>query len=475
MSQVVANFNAPASNRQLGRENPSRTPRMTESGFSPPQVAGLLALAMRRPWLEPEVLVSYRFRGAWLEYSPMSDHATCRKTYKEKLRPTPIQERALEAVLWRCRTLYNTALEQRITAWERCHVSVTRYQQEAELKAIRAELPEYAAIHSHVLQDVLARLDKTYQAFFRRVQAGEKPGFPRFQGRTRWHSFTFKEYGNGARLDNGFLVLSKIGCIAVRWSRPLQGTIKTVTVSREADGWYVCCSCAEVPTQPLPPTGRETGIDVGLKVFLVTADGQSVDNPRHYRTAEKALKKAQQRVSRRKKGSKRRRKAVQVLARKQQHVRKQRSDFHHKTALALVRAYDTIYVEAIQPANLSRRPAPERDEHGTYAHNGASQKAGLNKSIQDAGWRHFLIILACKAACAGTRVEAVPPAYTSQDCSGCGKRIYKGLSVRTHVCTHCGLILDRDENAAKNIQWRGQRLRGVPAVAGAMNREPAAL
>jgi putative transposase len=393
----------------------------------------------------------------------MSEPTTCRKTYKEKLRPTPAQERALEAILWRCRTLYNVALEQRITAWQRCHVSVSRYQQEAELKAIRAEFPEYAAIHSHVLQDVLARLDKTYQAFFRRVQAGEKSGFPRFQGRDRWHSFTYKEYGNGARLDNGCLVLSKIGRIAVRWSRPLEGTPKTVTVSREADGWYVCCSCAEVPTAPLPLTEQETGIDVGLKVFLITADGQSVENPRHFRKAEKALKKAQQRVSRRKKGSHRRRKAVQVLARAHQHVRRQRQDFHHKTALDLVRAYDTIYVEAIQPANLSRRPAPKQDEHGTYQHNGASRKAGLNKSIHDAGWRHFLSTLAFKAACAGKRVEVVNPAYTSQDCSGCGERVYKSLSVRTHVCTTCGLILDRDENAARNILWRGQRLRGLVA------------
>src|SRR5215469_12934978 len=239
---------------------------------------------------------------------------TVRKMFKEKLKPTPSQERALEAVLWRCRTLYNTALEQRITAWQRCHVSVTRYQQEAELKAIRAELPEYAAIHSHVLQDVLARLDKTYQAFFRRLANGEQPGFPRFQGRNRYHSFTYKEYGNGARLDTGALVLSKIGRIAVRWSRLVQGAIKTVTISKEADGWYVCFSCAEVPTQPLPLTGRETGIDVGLKVFLITANGQIVENPRHYRTAEHELKKAQQRVSRRKKGSKRRAKAVRQCA-----------------------------------------------------------------------------------------------------------------------------------------------------------------
>ena len=398
-----------------------------------------------------------------------------RRAYQEKLKPTPQQERALEAILWRCRRLYNTALEQRITLWRQRGVSLTRYQQEAELKDLRAELPEYASIHSHVLQDVLARLDKTYQAFFRRLSNGEKPGFPRFHGRDRYHSFAYKEYGNGARLENGCLVLSKIGRIAVRWSRPVEGTIKTVTISKEADGWYVAFSCAEVPTEPLPETGKETGIDVGLKVFLITADGQLVANPRHYRTAERELKKAQQRVSQRKKGSNRRKKAVLVLAKKHQHVRRQRADFHHKTALALVRVYDTVYHEAIQPANLSRRPEPKPDGNGGYERNGASRKAGLNKSMQDAGWRHFLSILAFKAACAGKRVEAVSPAYTSQDCSGCGERIYKTLSVRTHVCTHCGLILDRDENAARNIQWRGQRLRGVPTLVGAMNREPVGL
>ena len=162
---------------------------------------------------------------------------TVRKPFKEKLRPTPAQEQALDEVLWRCRDLYNTALEQRITAWQRRRVSVSRYEQEAELKDIRAAFPDYAAIHSHVLQDVLARLDKTYQAFFRRVQRGEKAGFPRFKSRTRFHSVTFKEYGNGARWDHGFLVLSKLGRISVHWSRPLEGTPKTITLFKEAHGW----------------------------------------------------------------------------------------------------------------------------------------------------------------------------------------------------------------------------------------------
>ena len=350
--------------------------------------------------------------------------------------------------MWRCRALYNTVLEQRITAYRRCGITLTRYQQEAELKDLRAELPDYVAIHSHVLHDVLARLDKTYQAFFRRVKAGQTPGFPRFQGRNRYHSFTYKEYGNGARLemeqDHGFLVLSKIGRVALRWSRPLDGTPKTVTISREADGWYAILSCADVPAQPLPLTGKETGIDVGLKVFLITAEGDVVENPRLHRRGEKQLKKAQQRVSRRKKGSHGRRKAVGHLQRAHQHDQRQRRDFHHKTALLLLQQYDTIYLEDLQVANLVR------NHH-------------LAKSIHDAGWAQFRSILDAKAAYAGRRVIAVPAQYTSQDCSGCGARVPKSLSVRTQVCTSCGLVLDRDEKAARNIQWAGQALRGVVA------------
>ncbi|HEV2459767.1 MAG TPA: transposase [Ktedonobacterales bacterium] len=360
------------------------------------------------------------------------DQQGLRKTFKYKLQSTPAQERELVLVLWRCRTLYNAGLEQRITAWQRCRVSVSRFQQEAELKAIRAELPEYAAIHSHVLQDVLTRLDETYQAFFRRVQRGQKAGFPRFKGRDRFHSFTCKEYGNGARLENGVLVLAKIGRIVVRRSRLLEGTPKTVTVSKEADGWYVAISCAEVPVRPQPLTGEATGIDLGLESFATLADGESIANPRIVRVAEMALKRAQRRVSRRKKGSHRRRKAVALLAKAHQHVQRARADFHHKTALALVHQYDTIYHEDLQTANMV-------------------QNHHLAKSIADAGWSAFLAILSFKAEEAGKTAVAVPPAFTSQACSGCGVIVQKALSVRWHTCPDCGTSLHRDHNAALNI------------------------
>ncbi len=364
-----------------------------------------------------------------------------RQTYKEKLRPTPAQERELEGVLWRCRTLYNAALEQRVTAWQRRRVSISRFEQEAELKEIRAEFPEYAAIHSHVLQDALARLDKTYQAFFRRVQRGEKAGFPRFKGRDRFHSFTFKEYGNGARLDNGFLVLSKIGRIRVHWSRPIEGTPKTVTISREADGWYVAISCADVLVHPLPPTGQKTGIDVGLESFATLANGESICIPACYRKAEAYLRRCQRRVARRKKGSHRRRKAVALLSKAHQHVRNQRQDFHHKVALRLVRENDTIYHEDLRVRNMVK------NHH-------------LAKSISDAGWGAFLTILTFKAASAGKRVQAVNPAFTSQVCSGCGVIVAKGLSVRWHSCPECGASLHRDHNAARNILRLGQEQSG---------------
>jgi putative transposase len=386
----------------------------------------------------------YRFCVDQAEEVSM-EQATVPKTYKEKLRPTPAQERALEGVLWRCRELYNAALEQRITAWQRRHVSVSRFEQEAELKAIRVEFPEYAAIHSHVLQDVLARLEKTYQAFFRRVQRGEKAGFPRFKDRNRFHSFTYKEYGNGARLDNGVLVLSKIGRISVHWSRPIEGMPKTVIVTKEADGWYVSIACVDAPIHLLPSTGQETGIDLGLESFATLANGQRISTPACYRKAQAYLRRCQRRVARRKKGSHRRRKAVVLLAKAHQHIRNQRRDFHHREAAKLVQAYDVIFYEDLRVANMV-------------------QNHHLAKSISDAGWSAFLAILTFKAANAGNagnagkRVQAVNPAFTSQACSGpgCGAIVQKGLSVRWHACPVCGTSLHRDHNAARNILRLGQ-------------------
>lgn len=369
---------------------------------------------------------------------------TFHKTYRYKLRPTPAQEQEMETTLWRCRTLYNTALVQRKTLWEQRGASLSQYDQSAELPDLKAALPEYRAVHSTVLQEALTRLDRAFAAFFRRVNTGAKAGYPRFRGRARYNSFTYKQYGNGASLDNGFLVLSKIGRVAVRWSRPVEGIPKTVTIRREVDGWYATIACADVPVQPLPLTGQSTGIDLGLESFATLADGSMVHNPRHYRAAQHALRIAQRRVSRRVKWSKRRKKAVVLLAKAHQHVRRQRQDFHHKVALALVQQYDMIVHEDLQIATMVK------NHH-------------LAKSIADAGWGAFLTTLTYKAACAGKRVVAVNPVYTSQACSGCGVLVEKGLSVRWHSCPHCGTSLHRDHNAARNILHVGQCTLG-PSV-----------
>jgi putative transposase len=200
----------------------------------------------------------------------------------------------------------------------------------------------------------------------------------------------------------------------------------------------------------LPPTGRETGIDLGIEAFATLSDGTRIFHPGWYRKAERALTTAQRRVSRRKKGSDRRHKAITLLAKAHQKMRRQRTDFHHKTALQLVRENDTIYPEDLQTANMLK------NRH-------------LAKSISDAGWSAFLTILSFKAACVGRSGVAVPPAYTSQRCSGCGVLVSKGLSVRWHTCPECGTSLHRDHNAAKNIERLGQSLQGGVALAASEN------
>ena len=337
------------------------------------------------------------------------EQQTVRKTYKYKLNPTAQQERELARVLRLCRALYNTALEQRVTAWQRSRVSPLTFP-------ARGGVEGYSRRPSRVRGYPLARVARCAGA------AGEDlsgvlsppasrresglPALPRPRRATT--PSPTKSLAMGPRLDNGFLVLAKIGRIAVRWSRPLEGTPKTVTICKEADGWYACISCADVPVQPLPTTGRETGIDLGIEAFATLSGGTRIFSPGWYRQAERALKTAQRRVSRRKKGSNRRRKAITLLAKAHQKVRRQRQDVHHKTALALVRDNDVIYHEDLQTANMLK------NHH-------------LAKSISDASWAAFLSILSDKAACAGRSVVAVPPAFTSQRCSGCGRMVCERL------------------------------------------------
>ena len=384
------------------------------------------------------------------------------KAYKYRLSPTKKQAVRLQEVLDRNRELYNAALQERRDAYRLAHVSIGYHQQAAQLPEIKEIRPEYADLHSQVLQDTLRRVDKAFKAFFRRVKNGEKPGCPRFQAAGRYDSFAYPQSGFSLTADHR-VCLSKIGTLKVKFptkrkANPPQGTMKTCTIKREGTRWFVIFTCEVEQEIVSHPSEDVVGIDVGLLHFGTLSDGSTIENPRYLRASEQKLKKWQEALARKKRGSQRRRKAAHVVGKNHRHIRNQRRDFHHKEARKLINRYQTIVFEKLQPANMSKRPKPKQDEAtGAYLPNGASAKAGLNKAIFDAGWGQFQQICVNKAAWAGSRILLVNPKYTSQRCSGCGAMVKKELSERWHRCS-CGCELDRDHNAALNIQRAGMAL-----------------
>ena len=361
-----------------------------------------------------------------------------RKTYKYRLYPTTAQTEALEAQLGDACRLYNAALQERRDAYRLTGDSLTYYDQANQLKDIRAEgaceLANFSAC-----QDILRRVDKTFKAFFRRVKTGQKAGYPRFKSRRRFDSYTFPSYGDGCRLTETRLYLQGVGHVKVKLHRPVTGSIKTVTVKREAGKWYVCLS-AEYEAQSLPVTDAAVGLDVGLLSFTTLSDGSTIDNPRHYRKAQAKLRRAQRRVARRKRGGRNRRKAVVLLHKAHVHVRNQRADFHHKTARALVNTYGMIAVEDLNIQGLA--------------------SGMLAKSVNDAGWSTFITKLAYKAAEAGRQLVYVNPRGTSQTCL-CGAPVPKTLGQRWHQCEECGLSAARDHVSAQLILGLGLSLLGL--------------
>jgi putative transposase len=389
-----------------------------------------------------------------------------RRSYKFLLRPTRKQEAALGACLEDTRQLYNAALEERREAWRKGRHRVTFYTQDAQLKEIRAQDPgRYGRWSFTCERAAIKRLDRAFQAFFRRIRAGEKPGYPRFKGRGWWDSVEWPA-GNGARWDSvPHLTVTRVyfmgvGHVRVHQHRSVQGTIKTITAKRENGRWYVIVSCDDVPSQPLQPTGAAAGIDMGVASFLTTSDGTHVPNPRHLAAAADQLTAAQQDLARKKRGSNRRKKAVAKVARLHGKVRRQRLDHAHQTALTLVREHDLIAHEKLQVTSMTRRPRPRPDGSGGHEPNGALAKAGLNKSILDAGWGIFLRILAAKAESAGRAVIAVDPRYTSQRCAQCGHTVAGNrVSQAEFRCLACGHHAHADVNAARNILRAGLALQ----------------
>jgi len=351
------------------------------------------------------------------------------RSLKYRLYPNQEQAEWLTGQLREACDLYNDALQERRDAWKTCRKRVSFYEQSRQLKDLRAQgllkIPNF-----NCAEEILKRLDRAYSALFRRGY-----GFPRFRSLRRFDSITFPKHTKGFSVYGDRLRLQ--GCpslIKINLHRAVDGTIKMATVKREADRWFVVIVC-EIKVNPLPPSAKDCGIDVGLSSFVALSDGTEVPAPQFFRKAQAKLRRAQRHLARCKRGSKRRAKAVARVARHHVKVRNQRSDFHHKLSRQIVNRNQLIAVEDLNVKGLAQ--------------------SRLAKSIHDAGWSAFVNMLTYKAADAGRTLVRVNPRGTSQTCI-CGASVSKKLSDRWHKCPECGLSASRDVVSAMVILQAGR-------------------
>ncbi|WP_445475503.1 RNA-guided endonuclease InsQ/TnpB family protein [Methanococcoides methylutens] len=349
-----------------------------------------------------------------------------RKSYKFRLYPTKEQEIVLVKTLDVCRYIYNEFLADRRNAYERCNQGLTTFDQINQVKYLDFDTP----VQSQIKQDVLRRLGKSFDAFFRRCKSGENPGYPRFKGKDRYNSFTYPQ--SGFQIEDNKLKLSKIGKIKIVQHREIEGKVKTCAIKRENNQWYAVFSVdlGESPEKIEPITS--IGIDVGLNSCVTLSNGEQFDSPEYYRKSENSLAVHQKRLSKKNKGSKNRNKQRLKVARVHRKIRNQRLDFNHKLSRVLVNRFDRIVFEDLSIRNMVK------NHH-------------LAKSIHDVAWGQLIQLTESKAEEAGKYVELVNPRNTSQKCCSCGNIVKKSLAVRVHKCPECGLELDRDINAAINI------------------------
>lgn len=366
----------------------------------------------------------------------MNRHCLKIRCLKIRLYPTRAQAHELDAALETCRLVYNSLVLDRKYQYDVEGQSAGYFQQKAYLPVWKKDHPELKEVYSQVLQDVAHRVHLAFDAFFDRVKKGETPGFPRFKGAGQYDSLTYTQAKN-FRVGDSTIELPKFGKVKAKLHRRPWGELKTCTLHRVNGKWFACL-CQEVEAEHLSPSEEAVGIDVGLKTFAAFSNGEFIENPRFFRKEEKALAKAQRKLSKQKRGSRERKKARKVVSRIHERIRNRRHDFCHQNAWRIVNRFGVIAVERLNVKGMVR------NHH-------------LAKSISDAAWSQFRSILTSKAESAGRRVVAVDPAYTSQDCSGCGFRAKKKSSERWHLCPMCGLSLDRDTNAAVNISALGQK------------------
>lgn len=395
----------------------------------------------------------------------LADAQFTTKVFEFKLRPHKKFIADAENILWRNRQLYNACLEQRISRHQYASQSISWAEQSRQLTELREAMPEFAAIPRDIQADVVKRLDKAYAAFFRRIKSREKAGFPRFKNRDRYTSFEYAvDQRNSFPLKGNKLRVLGCGTVRVRLSRelPKHCAIKIIRILNRADGWYAQLICGVAQDQPMPRTGKSVGIDVGIESFATLSTGEQVENPRILKRASVKLIKAQQVLSGRKKGSKGRKEARHLVAKKHLKVSRTRKHFHYQVANRLVTEFDLIAVEKLNVRGMVK------NHH-------------LAQNISDVAWSSFLGILERKAEEAGRIVERVNAKYTSQTCSSCGRKEAKKLSQRWHSCP-CGCELHRDHNAALNIRSRGlaalatrQRVIRLPERDGSNERQAVSL
>jgi putative transposase len=358
------------------------------------------------------------------------------RTYHYRVYPSKAQISALESQLGFNCDLYNAGLQERRDAWAK-GVRVDLYAQGRQLTEVRREGMAPEAMNAWTQFDALVRLDQAYRAFFRRCKAGEKPGYPRFRPKRRYDSlsWSFSGHAGGAALLDTRLRLQGIGSVKLKLHRriPLSASLKTVTMTRSCGHWYANFSLT-VENEVLTPQVSAVGLDLGITNFAALSTGKLINGPRAYRAAQSKLRVAQRRVSRRKQGGFRRRKAAVLVARTHEHVRNVRRDFQHKLSRELVNEFDLIALEALNIKGMTR--------------------GILAKDVLDQGWGEFLAMLSYKAEGAGSQIIAVDPRGTSQECSDCEALVPKTLSCLVHSCPDCGLVLDRHVNAARVILKR---------------------
>jgi len=329
-------------------------------------------------------------------------------------------------------------LAYRKNAWEKDHRQVQRFETQNRLPQLKIDHPEFKEVHSLTLQNAVLRVELAFKAFFRRVKAGENPGYPRFKGKGRYDSITYPQSGFG--LDSGKLHLSKIGDIKIKLHRPIEGKIKTCTIRRIPTGKWFACFSVDMGEVPLPPwkDGSVVGIDVGLESFATLSNGEKIANSRFFREEEKELARVQRRLSKAPKGSQERKRTIKVVERVHERIANRRNDFANKVSCQLVDRFGVIVFEDLDIRNMLK-------------------KYNLAKSISDAAWNMLVKSTESKAAYAGSKVVLVDPRQTSQMCSRCGQIVKKDLSERVHSCLECGLSMDRDLNAAINILRLGMQ------------------